>query len=464
MIEHIKHLRGINFKLTALSVGVLILALAAKEPWAQKGFNEVSDIKSFIQSQKTSSYGKFGTLWIKRRLQKEYGVYEIERKQGKVVSDAGTELDCFAFHNLSFPGCLLDSTTLNTPNARLIEDVLSNMDSIDTISKWKDLWDGIYASKGNLYWVEKVLYDESEILIVNHRPEYQRSAFGTIGFGSLLNVVVGAKPKPNLTWTWGSCEERATIINHNRFVFLRPSAGHLAESYSHSYWTLLFDNPDDTKRPRFDLKDWNNDAFYFLHIPVQTKKINIDLQTIITNDANADWQTGPFKLSFPGLHQTFGNDIDIPFDEAEIVLSKLNGLEKRLVRSLRIWGVEIIGVPFFFCTLLILFVCQIYFLIHLAYYLIHIEYLNKKKEQNNSTEYPWIALYDSSFARSVFLISCIVPAVASILVFSKFGGGDILSVMIVNILISSLIVIVYLKRPSRIYMAMKNVFYGKNLK
>ena len=413
-LEHVRHLRQVNLVLAALSIGVLILATTTREPWADRAVQELHGIRSFVQSQEFSAYGRFGGLWLKRRLLSEYSQLETGPKQGAVHSASGKEFDCFVFFHLGFQGSLLDPTTLNTANAKLVESVFVDSNPIETVAQWRALWNGLYASGRQVFWVREVMFERAEVLLVNHRPEYQRSALGTIGFESLLEVVRGARPRQDLAWVWGHCKGTLATIK-TKFIFLRPSANHVRAEYTHAFWLLLFVNPDD-QNPRFyEGKPWNEDGFYFLHIPVRVEKLNIDLQVLITREAMTDWQSGPFQLSFPGLERTLRNANDLPLEQAEIILRNVSDLESRSGRSLKFGGFELAGAPIFLATLLVLGATQMYFLIHLGYFL--------KRHGTEDFDFPWIALYPSAVARIIFLLTCIAPAFAGLVLALQFGGN-----------------------------------------
>jgi len=358
-LEHVKHLRTINFALIALSVGAIILAIATGEPLADKALRELQSISSFIQSQESSV--PFGSVWLRRRLLSEYGSLKFDPKQpqgGSVRSMSGQELDCFGFFYLGYPGTFLNPTSLNSLNATLLESTLSGSEPVKTIAQWKGLWDGLHASNGQIYWAQEIVFDRAEILVVDHRPEYKRSAQGTVGFGSLLEVVRGARPRKDLKWVWGPCHRQIGMIK-TQFIFLRPSANHARQEYSHAFWLLLFKDPD-VPGPRTWLGDapWNMDAFYFLHIPVRVEKFSLDLQALIAREANSNWLPGTFSQSFTGLNQTLGDASEIPFVQAEKILRNFAELEARSSRRLSFGGVELAGAPIFPATLILLMACQ----------------------------------------------------------------------------------------------------------
>jgi hypothetical protein len=435
-LEHVKHLRQVSLVLVTLAVGMLILATTTKEPLADKAVQELHGIRSFVQSQVSSAYGQFGSLWLKRRLLSDYGQLDVGPKQGAVHSAGGQELECFDFFHLPFPGSFLDPTALNTVNARLLESAFSDSKPLETVAQWRELWNGLYASGRQVFWLREVIFDRAEVLLVNHRPEYQRSALGTIGFESLLEVIRGASPRKDLAWEWGPCKGKIATIK-NQFIFLRPSANHVKAEYTHAIWLLLFAKPDD-QNPRFyEGRPWNDDGYYFLHIPVRVERLNIDLQALITREAMTDWQSGSFQSSFPGLEQTLRNAADLPFEQAEIILRNVSDLEARSGRSIKFGGFELAGAPIFLATLLALLATQVYFQIHLGYFL--------KRHGTQELDFPWIALYPSSVAKIIFLLTCIFPTFAGLVVAFTYGGKWIWLVAVFNIIVSAVTSDAFLK-------------------
>ncbi len=437
VLEHVRHLRQISFWLLAFTASMLILLAATKEPWAHKAVKELSEIRSFIQSQESTPYGRFGSLWLKRRLQSNYGKKETGPEQGFVRSSSGQELDCFAFYHLGFQGSLLSHRSLDTTNAELAERVFSESVPVKTVSQWRALWDGMYGSGGHVFWVEEIMLDRAEILLVNHRPEYKRSALGIVGFDSLLEVVRGAKPREDLAWVSGPCKGKVAIIKPD-FIFLRPSANHVREQYTHAFWLLLFAEPD-SREPRFyEGTPWNHDGFYFLHIPVRVRKLNLDLQELITKEAGADWRSGPYTLSFPGLEQTLREAIDFPFEQAEIILRSISDLESRSSRSVKFGGFELSGASVFTGTLLVLFATQFYFLIHLRYF--------QRHHSTKEFDFPWIALYSSLDAKITFILTtCLSPAVPGLVVGYQFGAAFIWIIASLSVILSVVTTLVFLK-------------------
>lgn len=423
-MDNVEHLRKINFLLIALSAGAIILAVTAKEPRADKALQELQKIRSFVQLQKEG----FGSRWLRQRLLTEYGKLENGLSRGIVRSVKGEDLGSFAFVHLGFPGCLLNETTLNSENAMLIEKVLFDLDPVDTVAKWRALWDGLYSSDRQIFWVEEVMFDRAEVLIVNHRPEYQRSAFGTQGFASLLEVVKGAVPKKDLKWVWGISRKRLAEINPSKFIFLRPSANHVRADYTHAFWLLLYADPEAMILRSNDRETWNDDGFYFLHIPVRVKKLTKDLQALISREARADWQIGPFSSSFPGLEYTLGKAAKIPFDQAETILEVVADLESRSARSLRFGGFELAGAPILLSTLLVLLASQVYFLLHLEHFF--------KSQGAQKIDFPWLALYPSLKAKLAFMFTCATPGVAAIVIMFKSPVQYLLIVGFINTILS----------------------------
>jgi hypothetical protein len=433
-LEHVKHLRTINFVIVFLSVGAIILATGSGEPVAEKALTELKGIRSFVQAQESG--GPFGSLWLRRRLLSEYGEIKIDPKQplqGAVRSVSGQELDCFHFFSLGFPGSLLDPTSLDSVNASLIESVLSASEPVKTVAQWRRLWDGLRASDGQIYWVQEVVFDRAEILIVNH-PTYKRSALGTTAFTSLVEVVKSSSRYEGAKWVWGPCKTQPGTIK-SQFIFLRPSANHTRTEYTHAFWLFLFDRPD-LAIPRYG-PSWNWDAFYFLHIPVRVQKLSRDFQALIAREANRDWPAGTFGRSFPGLEQTLGDSSEIPFDQAEKILGNFAKLEARALRRLSLGGFELAGAPILPVTLLVLVAAQIYFLLHFRYFLRH--------HGDETLDFPWIALYPSPFAIFVFLLTCIAPACAALVLGHQVGGMDIWMIGFFNIMFSVVACWIFLK-------------------
>ena len=424
-LEHVKHLRTINFVVVFLSVGAIILATVSGEPVADKALSELKGIRSFVQTQEST--GPFGSLWLRRRLLSQYGTMKIDPKQplqGAVRSVSGQELDCFHFFSLGFPGSFLDPTSMNSSNASIIESALSNSERIKTVAQWKRLWDGLRASDGQIYWVQEVVFDRAEILVVNH-PAYKTSALGTIGFVSLIEVVKSSSRYDGAQWVWGPCQTQQGTIK-TQFIFLRPSANHTRAEYTHAFWLLLFDRPD-LGTPRHG-PSWNWDAFYFLHIPVRVKNLSHDFQALIAREANRDWPAGTFSRSFPGLEQTLGDSSEIPFDQAEKILDNFAKLEARALRRLSLGGFELGGAPILPITLLVLVAVQIYFLLHFQYFLRH--------HGDEKLDFPWIALYPSPIAILVFLLTCIAPGCAALVVGNQIGGIGIWMTAFFNLTLS----------------------------
>ena len=171
--------------------------------------------------------------------------------------------------------------------------------------------------------------------------------------------------------------------------------------------------------------------------PVRVKKLSRDFQALIAREANRDWPAGTFGRSFPGLEQTLGDSSEIPFDQAEKILGNFAKLEARALRRLSLGGFELAGAPILPITLLVLVAAQIYFLLHFWYFLRH--------HGDEKLDFPWIALYPSSFAIFVFLLTCIAPACAALVVGHQVGDIGIWMIAFFNVVFSVVTCWVFLK-------------------